>query len=375
MLTAGVLIWALTAATAAGVKDSQPPAGDSDEAWEKIAAHFKPPAEHAGKLGEYRSPLLFNDGSPVKTPEDWQRRRQEIRDHWHAVTGAWPPVIEKPKLEYVETAKREDFTQHKVRVQVAPEHLVDGYLLVPEGEGPFPAVVVPFYEPETSVGLKQSPMLDFAYQLTKRGFVTLSIGGPGGEPTDPGPDGRLLQPLSYCGYVAANCHSALAALPQVDPKRIGVIGHSYGGKWALFASCFYDKFAAACWSDPGIVWDEQRANVNYWEPWYLGREQGVTRKPGIPTKDNRRTGAYKTLVETGHDLHELHALMAPRPFLVSGGSEDPPERWIPLNHTVAVNKLLGHENRVGMTNREGHNPTPESNEAIYAFFEHFLGRR
>jgi hypothetical protein len=43
-----------------------------------------------------------------------------------------------------------------------------------------------------------------------------------------------------------------------------------------------------------------------------------------------------------------------------------------LNHAVAVNKLLGRENRVGMTNRATHDPTAESNEAIYLFFEHFL---
>jgi hypothetical protein len=78
------------------------------------------------------------------------------------------------------------------------------------------------------------------------------------------------------------------------------------------------------------------------------------------------------MIEEGRDLHELHALMAPRPFLVSGGSEDPPERWKALNHTVAVNRLLGSENRVAMTNRKGHSPTPESNEQMYAFFEHFL---
>jgi hypothetical protein len=78
------------------------------------------------------------------------------------------------------------------------------------------------------------------------------------------------------------------------------------------------------------------------------------------------------LVRDGHDLHELHALMAPRPFLVSGGSEDTPERWKALNHTIAVNKLLGYENRVSMANRQGHSPTAESNEQIYTFFEFFL---
>ena len=84
----------------------------------------------------------------------------------------------------------------------------------------------------------------------------------------------------------------------------------------------------------GIVFDETRSNVNYWEPWYLGWEPGRTRKRGVITPESPRTGAYKRLVESGHDLHELHALMAPRPFLVSGGSEDPPQRWAALNHAV-----------------------------------------
>jgi hypothetical protein len=120
------------------------------------------------------------------------------------------------------------------------------------------------------------------------------------------------------------------------------------------------------------VWDEARANVNYWEPWYLGLDPRATRKPGLVTAENPRTGAYKVLVEGGHDLHELHALMAPRPFLVSGGAEDSPARWVALNHAVEVNKVLGYDGRVGMTNRATHDPTADSNEVIYLFFEHFL---
>jgi len=126
------------------------------------------------------------------------------------------------------------------------------------------------------------------------------------------------------------------------------------------------------WSDPGIVFDESRANINYWEPWYLGYEPGLQRQRGIPSSANPRTGAYKELVRKGHELHELHALMAPRAFLVSGGAEDQPKRRKALNHTLAVNKLLGYNNRVAMTNRKSHSPTPESNEQIYAFLEHFL---
>ena len=54
-------------------------------------------------------------------------------------------------------------------------------------------------------------------------------------------------------------------------ERIGIIGLSYGGKWSMFASCLYEKYAAAVWSDGGIVFDDTRGSINYWEPWYLGQ--------------------------------------------------------------------------------------------------------
>ena len=242
---------------------------------------------------------------------------------------------------------------------------------MPEGNGPFPAVLVVYYDAKTGIGQGTEGLRDFAFQLARRGFVTLSMGGDPAM-SYPSKEEPQLQPLSFHAYVAANCYNALASLPQVDPGRIGVLGHSYGGKWAMFASCLFDRFACGVWSDPGIVFDESRPNVNYWEPWYLGWELGRTRSPGVPTDRNPRTGAYKRLVEAGNDLHELHALMAPRPFLVSGGSEDPPERWKALNHAIAVNRLLGKDHRVAMTNRPGHSPTAESNEQLYLFLEHVL---
>lgn len=355
---------------------SETQAADPDPAWQKIAPYFTPPAEYAGKMGTFRSPLLFDDGSPVKTPADWAKRRQEILKNWQAVMGTWPALIDKPKLEILKEEAENGYTKNTIKVQVSADQMLAGYLLVPKGTGPFPAVVVPFYDPETSIGENEEHggFRDYALQLAKRGFVTLSIGSPGGDARKPDRSGAICQPLSYLGYVASNCANALANRPDVDGKRIGIVGHSYGGKWAMFASCLNEKFAAAVWSDPGIVFDEARPNVNYWEPWYLGLDPSLKeqRKPGTIAADRSRTGAYKTMIEKGMDLHELHALMAPRPFLVSGGSEDGPARWIALNHSVAVNKLLGFENRVGMTNRKVHSPEAAANEVVYAFFEHFL---
>lgn len=338
---------------------------------EKLAPHFRPPAEFAKDLGDYRTPLKFDDGTPVRTAKEWDKRRGEILKYWHAAMGEWPPLIEKPKVELGERQVREGVTQHRIKIETAPGRTVeDAFLLRPEGKGPFPAVVVVFYGAAAGVGLDKSKMVDFALQLAKRGFVALSLGG---DPNTyyPTKEKCRIQPLSFHAYEAANCYNALAAMPEVDPKRIGVVGHSYGGKWSMFAGCLYDKFACMATSDPGIVFDEKRGNVNYWEPWYLGFDPALKeqRKSGIPNDKNPRTGPYKKLIADGRDLHELHALMAPRPFLVSGGSEDLPERWKALNHAVAVNKLLGAENRVAMTNRKGHTPTEESNEALYAFFE------
>ncbi|MDB5318408.1 MAG: Acetyl xylan esterase [Phycisphaerales bacterium] len=349
-----------------------------DDAWSKIAPYFAPPAEFAGKLGDYRSPLKFEDGSEVRDAKDWPRRRAEILAKWHGLMGPWPALIEKPKVEVSGEESRDGYTEYAVKVEVAPGQMLAGILLVPAGKGPFPAVLVPFYEPGTSVGRPpvagKGKFGDYGLQLAKRGFVTLSIGSPGGSAWKPDRAGAVCQPLSYLAYIAANCANALANRSDVDAKCIGVVGHSYGGKWAMFASCLSEKFAAAAWSDPGIVFDEARSNVNYWEPWYLGLDPSLPaqRKPGLVTADNPRTGAYKAMVERGMDLHELHALMAPRPFLVSGGSEDGPARWAALNHAIAVNGLLGIEGRVGMTNRKEHTQNAEANEAVYTFFEHFL---
>ncbi|MCB1127114.1 MAG: prolyl oligopeptidase family serine peptidase [Verrucomicrobiae bacterium] len=339
-----------------------------------LAPLFRPPPEFVGRLSTHPSPLQFRDGTRVATAADWPRRRAEILREWHELMGPWPAVIDRPAVDVLSTAHRENLLQQRVRVEIAPGQTGEGWLLKPPGNGPFPAVLVVYYEPETSVGLNPKQTLrDFGLQLAQRGFVTLSIGTPGGNAWKPEIGDARCQPLSFHAYVAANCWHALANLPEVDDARIGIVGHSYGGKWALFAAAFWDRFACVAVSDPGVMFDETRPNVNYWEPWYLGLDPVRPRpRAGVPSDENPRTGAYRQMVALGHDLHELHALIAPRPFLVSGGAEDPPARWLALNHAVALNRLLGFTNRVALSRRPDHAPTEESNAQIRAFFEHFL---
>src|SRR5262245_36791328 len=89
-------------------KGPQPPAA--------LAEFFRPPEKYRNDFGAFRSPLKFADGSPVKTARDWPRRRAEILKTWHKAMGPWPALIENPKVETVKVTRRENLTQHQLRL-------------------------------------------------------------------------------------------------------------------------------------------------------------------------------------------------------------------------------------------------------------------
>lgn len=347
--------------------------GQEKSTWELLKPHFTVPESFKDDFGNYRSPLAGYDGN-------WEEKRNAIKHEWTDLLGEWPDLFTRPEVKTLESIPDHGITRHKIQFQWLPGQTATAWLLIPEGEGQRPAVLTVYYEPETAAGLNDKKYRDFALQLARRGFVTLSIGTTESSNDKtyslyyPDIDHSTLQPLSALACAAANAWYVLASRPEVDAQRIGIVGHSYGGKWAMFAGCLFDKFAAVAVSDPGIVFDTH-PSVNYWEPWYLGWHPRPRRKRAVISEDNPARGLYPELLAAGRDLHELHALLAPRPFLVSGGAVDPPERWRALNHLVKINQTLGYKNRVGMTNRPDHSPNRESNEVIYAFFEHFLKNR
>ena len=346
--------------------------------WSRIASYFSIPDKYKLDSGEYSSPLFFENGKKISTKSQWLERRKEILNYWNGMMGKWPPLLKDQKFLILKSERRGDIMQYTIRFKWTPNEFTNGYLLVPVKKGKLPAVITVYYEPETLIGRNDNaPNRDFALQLSKRGFITLALGTPEATKNKtysifyPSINNATVQPLSMLAYAAANAWYALSNFPKVDKNRIGIVGHSFGGKWAMFASCLFDKFRCAAWSDPGIVFGNT-PDINYWEPWYLGYYPPPWRKRGLITADNPAKGIYNELIKDHHDLLELHTLMAPRPFLVSGGSADTEERWNVLKYSVAVNKLLGYENRVAMTNRQGHAPTPLSNQQIGDFFEYFL---
>ena len=51
----------------------------ADDVASPLAAAFQPPTEFAGKLGGYRSPLVFDDGSRVAEASEWPRAWGSLR--------------------------------------------------------------------------------------------------------------------------------------------------------------------------------------------------------------------------------------------------------------------------------------------------------
>lgn len=85
---------------------------------------------------------------------------------------------------------------------------------------------------------------------------------------------------------------AVSQIEEVDSDRIGIFGHSLGGKLALFAGALDPRIAAIVTHEPGLGF----AHSNWSDLWYLGER-----------------------VPDGRDLDELLALIAPRPVLYAGG--------------------------------------------------------
>lgn len=113
---------------------------------------------------------------------------------------------------------------------------VAGTLTLPEGDGPFPAVQLitgsgPQNRDEELMGHK--PFLLIADTLTRAGYAVLrtddrGVGGTGGD----------LNTASY-DTLAADIAAGTAFLrtrPDIDPRRIGLFGHSEGGYLAPLAA-------------------------------------------------------------------------------------------------------------------------------------------
>ncbi|MGD9497944.1 MAG: alpha/beta hydrolase [Armatimonadota bacterium] len=186
---------------------------------------------------------------PVRNAADWRRRRSHILANMQLVMGEHPCAarLVSPRVQVTEEARGEGWTRRKLTYAAEEGDRVPAYLFIPDGiTAPGPAMLclhqttaIGKAEPAGLGGLEN---LHYARELAERGFVTLAPDYPG--------YGDYQVDAYALGYVAATMKGiwnheravdVLSSLPEVDRKRIGVIGHSLGGHNSLFVAAFDER--------------------------------------------------------------------------------------------------------------------------------------
>jgi acetyl esterase/lipase len=98
---------------------------------------------------------------------------------------------------------------------------------------------------DSPAGLADRPSLHYALELTRRGFITLSPDYPSlGEHKHDFDSDQYASGSMKAIYDNVRAIDLLQSLPEVDPERIGCIGHSLGGHNGLFTAVFDERIKA-----------------------------------------------------------------------------------------------------------------------------------
>jgi dienelactone hydrolase len=312
------------------------------------------------------SPLLTEaQGHEIKSKSAWQKQRAALREQWLNFLGPFPSPKPPLKTESLNTENLPQFTRERLRYQIEPGLFTDGYLLTPTNtKAKLPAVIV--FHPTTPLHAKSVAGLAADYpeekwqgvQLAQRGYV---VWCPRNYINSDGADYAsnakrvLAAHTNWTGMTrmvwdGIRAVDFLQSLPNVDCNNIGCLGHSLGGKEALYAAALDDRIKAAVSSEGGIG----RKFSNWDAPWYLGPK---IREPSFPLEN-----------------HQVLALIAPRSFLLLGGDSADGERSAEFIEAARpVYKLLGAEKNLQWFNHHtGHRYPPEARSKAEEFLDRHL---
>jgi dienelactone hydrolase len=309
---------------------------------------------------------------PIRAPAEWKRRRADILAAFQRVAGPLPRAdTAAPVAEVLEETPVEGFVRRKVLLQVAPGNAVRGWLFVPKGGGgKSPAMLCLHQTTPTGAdepaGLAGDSNLHYALELARRGYVTFAPDYPrfGENKNDP----------YAAGFVSATMQGVvnhrravdyLASLPEVDPGRIGVIGHSLGGHNAIFL--------AMC--DPRVRAVVTSCGFNSFYKYYGGNLKGWSHPGYMP---RIREEFHCDPKEMPFDFTELLAALAPRPVFVNAPIHDANFELSGVKDCLAaagpVYALLGARDALTAVHPDaGHGFPPEAREAAYAWLDRAMG--
>lgn len=318
--------------------------------------------------------------------EEWKSRREEVRKTLWNLLGDLPPRPPRPAAEVLQREDREGYRLEKVALDNGAGAKITSYLMVPKGDGPFPAVLyLHWHAGQYALG-KEELFLDTPAKdgkrgedLVKRGFAVFAPDayafgerrgqGPGGPREKGGAEEMALSKTflwmgrTFMGMMVRDDQIALDYLstrPEVDPRRIGATGISMGCTRAWWLAALDERVAAAV----GVC--------------CMTRYQDLVAAGGV---NGHGIYYYVPGVLKHFDMEAVVSLIAPRPYLDFCGEKDgltPPAGTRKIyDFCGGVWRLTGApEHFRGVIVPDlGHAYTPEMWKEMTGWFERHLLRK
>ena len=308
---------------------------------------------------------------PITTAREWERRRRHILANAQAVMGPMPDASRRVPLDvrFGDETPLAKYTRKAVSFAVEPGDRVTALLLVPNGlKGKARAALC--LHQTTALGKREpagmgSRNLAYAAELAERGFVTLAPDYPN--------YGDYKVDAYALGYASATMKGIwnhmravdlLQSLAEVDPGKIGVIGHSLGGHNSIFVAVF----------DPRIKAVVSSCGFNAFPKYYGGNLKGWSHKGYMPRIAETYGADPKKMP---FDFTELVGALAPRAFFINAPLKDSNFEVSGVKDCVAaampVYDLLGAKDAlVAAYPDAGHDFPPDVRNAAYEFLEKSL---
>lgn len=277
-----------------------------------LAIGAEPPIEYPDHTNVSYTLDRAGKKTPIRTPAEWQVRRDHVAENLARVMGSLPSARVPLDVKEIERATVGKLLRRKVTYQSDANDRVPAYIFTPveKPAAKLPAILA--LHQTTKIGKDEPAGLgvkDMAYglELAQRGFVVIVPDYP--------TFGEHKFDLAKSDYASGSMKAVwdnvraidvLETLPEVDARRIGVIGHSLGGHNAIFTA-FHDLRIQAAVSNCGFT-TFQKDDVPSWS--------GPTYMPRI------KTVFGNDAKKVPFDFQELIAGLAPRAFLAIAAEKD-----------------------------------------------------
>ena len=214
----------------------------------------------------------------------WAQIAGKIRSRWDGLLAIPKAAFGNSATRLVRTVQQQNFSGEIIELEMESGVWEKIYVLRPrDGTGvPRPVMIVPFYDIDTPAAAdlggrnfaSDRGVNAFAYTAAQHGYIAVAVrwfGESYGESYSEAVANLALRHPGSTGLGkwvadARRVVDFVSTLPDADASRIGIMGHSLGGKMALYAAAFEPRIAAVVSSELGIGLKFS----NYDDYWYLG---------------------------------------------------------------------------------------------------------